>query len=333
MIKEVFLKLLSKIFLGVTLLRNYLYDHRFLDRYRSKLRVISVGNISVGGTGKTPLCLHIAKILKDQNRKPVILSRGYGGNIKGPHLVSKTDDGKTCGDEAILMAKKGIAPVVIARSRSKGAQFIEKENLGDVIILDDGLQHRKLFRNVNIVSINVTEDAVVDSFVKGTLLPYGYLREDRERALKRASYIVLSQRRPAALMQPPPDALLKLLPLGVPVFLSSFEPGAVNELKGEKVLAPCEVVAFCAIANPQSFLDTLKSAGFKIKESFLFRDHHVFSSSEIAEIKNKAGGLPLVCTEKDAVRLLDSQMEGVFALQGKVVVLPQDDFSKVLAAV
>ena len=184
------LSLLSAIYNLLTKVRNLLYDKGILSSYKSNLKVISVGNISVGGTGKTPLVIYLSKILKDKGYKPVVLSRGYKGSIKGPHLITDTNTYHEVGDEPLLIKNLASVPVVIAKKRVKGAKIIEELKLGDIIILDDGFQHRALKRDLDIVCIDASSEESVSKFFTDKLMPAGRLRESRASGLKRANAVV-----------------------------------------------------------------------------------------------------------------------------------------------
>lgn len=298
------LKLSSILFGAVTWLRGWLYDRRILRTYRSSIPVVSVGNITAGGNGKTPLCLFVAHELAKRGRKPVILSRGYGGSVRGPHRVSPADTADLVGDEPVLMAQEGF-PVYVGRRRVHGAKRIEQDGAGDVIVLDDGLQHRALYRDVEIVSIFAGTERSIVEFLKGELLPLGMFRESRRRALQRASLIIVSQRKVMTLEALPPvdERILRILPDGSEVFRSYLEPGKVVHIDTNDVVHPGSVCAFAAIANPEGFFQSLESLGFSLKQRFAFRDHHAYTNEELAAIFAEHPGLTFVCTAKDAVKL------------------------------
>jgi tetraacyldisaccharide 4'-kinase len=324
---------LAMIFKLITKVRNFLYDKNFLSIYKSNLPVISIGNISVGGSGKTPLALYVVQLLLAKGKKPVVLMRGYGGKLKGPHLVEEGDSFLDVGDEALLIKKLSGCPVVIARKRSEGAQLIEKSNLGDIIVLDDGFQHRALYRNLDIVCVNASEDSVTDSFIHNKLLPYGLLREDCKDALKRATVFLLTLRKPAALMKQEPKEILSILPPNKPVFMSFFEvDGVLNGVSREK-LAPCEIVAFCGIANPDAFFSSLEYLGYKVVSKFIFADHYMFSQDDIDRLFTSAERRPLVCTEKDFVRLNITDCQNVYVLVGHCKIVPAEQFEGVIMQV
>lgn len=324
-------KLLGACIYGViTRIRGILFDLKILGSYRSSLPVVSVGNITAGGNGKTPLCLLIARELQKRGYRPAILSRGYGGRIRGPHRVSTADTPRDVGDEPVLMAECGI-PVYVARKRVAGARLIESDGSADVIILDDGLQHRALVRDVDIVSIFAGSEQAIQSFIKGALLPLGMFREDRDRAIQRASLFVVSQR---AVIEdgkvPEVDPrLLQLLPKSGVVFRAYLEAQGVSSMIDGAPVAVQPVCACAAIANPEGFFQSLERLGFEVRERIAFPDHHDFSEAEMTALLHRHPGVPFVCTEKDAVKLRargDAVKQRFAVLRVAARVVPHDAF-------
>ena len=326
--------LLAAIFDGITQLRNALYDQGILPVYRSKLPVVSVGNVTVGGNGKTPLCEFLAADLKARGFTPVILSRGYGGHVRGPYRVRPTDSPMMVGDEPILLASLTNVPVFVARSRVTGIQRIEEEGAGDVVILDDGFQHRALARDCNIVSIFIGSDEGIQSWLDGSLLPKGRYRENRERALTRADIIVLSERRVFGAgegLPPVPPAVLATLPPNVPVFRSYLESDGIRMANGatSERLPTGPVVTFAGIASPEGFFESVRRLGYTVCEERPFPDHHVYTASDISELIASAKGRPLVCTAKDLVKLRqipNLSLDGIAVMQVTPRVTPADAF-------
>ena len=328
------LGVVAAIFDGVTRVRNRLYDIGFLRSYKSRIPVISVGNVTVGGNGKTPLCEFLAKDLLARGYKPVILSRGYGGHVRGPYRVRTKDTPSMVGDEPLLLAAVTGVPVFVARSRVAGVQRIEEEGAGDVVILDDGLQHRALARVCNIVSIFIGSDEGVHSYLDGGLLPKGRFRENREGALGRADIIVLSERRVFGVgegIPPVPSEVLATLPKKVPVFRSILESEGVrmvNDTTGALLpLGP--VIAFAGIASPEGFFESVRRLGYTVEEERTFPDHYVFSSEDISDLKRAAKERPLVCTAKDLVKLRQLpqlSLDGIAVMQVTPRVVPADAF-------
>ena len=312
--------------------RGTLYDYHILRSYRSRIPVVSIGNVTAGGNGKTPLCLFLAQEFAARGLKPAILSRGYGGSERGPYRVNPADSAAHVGDEPLLMAQSCSVPVYISRSRVRGAKKIEQEGLADIILLDDGFQHRALEREVDIVTIFAGTTGAIDEFLEGRLLPEGLFREPRDRALKRASAVVISERRVITDSDnlPPIDSrLLGVLPPGMPVFRSFFEAVGVRNVETEKPLEARRVHAFAAIANPATFFDSLRELGFTVVSHKAFPDHHAFSEADLRALRFEHPDLPLVCTSKDAVKLSDVHPElrgQCYALQVAVKVVPTDAF-------
>jgi tetraacyldisaccharide 4'-kinase len=202
------------------------------------------------------------------------------------------------------MARYGY-PVYIARRRVAAVKRIELEASADVIVLDDGLQHRALHREVDIVSIFSGTDEAVDGFVKGELLPLGLFREARSKALKRASIAVVSQRKVMREDEVPEVDLriARVLPKAMPVFRSFLSPISVTGLKTGEVVSPRQIAAFAAIANPDGFFQSLDGLGFTVQERFCFEDHYQYDEADIRKIIESVPHGWLVCTEKDAVKL------------------------------
>lgn len=327
-LKSIIYPSLAAVFRFITTQRNRCYDRGLIKSHRCQLPVISVGNVTVGGNAKTPLCIYLANELKKSGRRPALLSRGYGGRTIGPHLVDSSDSPAMVGDEPLLLLRHAGVPVVIARNRIEGSRYIEKHGIADLIILDDGFQHRRLARNIDIVSIDVGSRDAIDRFCRGAILPLGLFREDRDAALKRVDIIILSTRRPLSESDRFDQRVLDLLPPGKAVFRSCIEPEMPIPVGGGEELRPGAVVAFCGIAGPEGFFMTLKSLGFDLKAEIALRDHHVFSGSGLKRIRKDYPNLPLICTEKDAIKLesLITKERGIYYLPIKTVVNPQRDF-------
>jgi tetraacyldisaccharide 4'-kinase len=260
--------------------------------YRSPLPVICVGNFTAGGSGKTPLALHLAKLAAEENREPWFLSRGYGGKLKGPVRVDPARHGADdVGDEPLLLARA--APTVVARDRRKGAEAIEVlASKKAVVIMDDGLQNPSLAKDLSI--------AVVDAqrgFGNGRVVPAGPLRAPLEVQGKLVQLVLLMGQNPNA----DTSIVRKLRDLtAAPIVCAQTcaDDGAAK-FKGQRV------VAYAGIANPGRFFATLALLGADIVERWAFADHHVFSEAEardLVEIAEHADAL-LVTTEKDLARL------------------------------
>jgi tetraacyldisaccharide 4'-kinase len=271
---------LSAIYGAVTGTRNALYDRGLLRARRLQGPVISVGNLSAGGSGKTPFVMLLGELLKARDIKFDVLSRGYGRKSKGVRLVDPAGLPSEFGDEPLLMARKLQAPVVVGEDRYEAGRFAESRFGVQLHLLDDGFQHRVLARDFDIVLVT-PQDA------KDKLLPSGRLRESLS-SLRRADAVVLSSG--AAADSFPLDGKLVwrvrrgILPQNVP---------------------PRPVV-FCGIARPQNFVLQLKTANIEPVAEAFYRDHHAYSEPDVRELlalkqRSEAGGF--VTTEKDAVNL------------------------------
>ncbi|MCB0320018.1 MAG: tetraacyldisaccharide 4'-kinase [Bdellovibrionales bacterium] len=292
--------LLSKIFHFVTSLRNTLYDIGLLPTYRSPLTVVCIGNVVVGGSGKTPLVQHFIEDFQKQGRRPVVLSRGYKGRLQGPIQVAPGHTAEEVGDEPRMLASLNSVPVVVAKSRVKGARWIESNNLGDVILLDDGYQHRALCRDMNVLTFGIRDGVVLESLEGNRLLPFGLLRESLSQALTRATHIVFHHRGPKL----PPELVRRAQKsIGTrSVDFHMWESGGKVTLNGKKI-EPQEIIAFCGIARPEGFFESLRSAGFLLAECVVYQDHQKYTEEELTQLKTQRPDRILVCTEKDFVRI------------------------------
>lgn len=316
---------ISQIYSLVTTIRNLLFDWGVLRTYKSSIPVISVGNISAGGTGKTPCVIYIASLLKSKGFKPVVLSRGYGGSFQG--VISSEDDPLVVGDEPIMISRRLNIPVVVFKSRVKGAKLIEEKALGNVIILDDGLQHRYLARKLDLVLIPIDSAERIDDFILNRLIPHGMLRENTYQALKRASAVIFSERKINKSSEA--STLVPYIPSSLPCFLYKIDSASVLDSSG-KPLPPQKIHVVCGIAHPQSFVETLKSLGFEIISLTTYPDHHYYPKSSIETIRLNGKEFPVVCTEKDWVKL--SRVQGITVYWCKIetsisLIRGDDDFS------
>jgi len=290
----------------IVVLRNRAYDWGLLRVARVKTPVISIGNITVGGSGKTPFARFLAEHLLSSGRRPVILSRGYGGSDAGPRLVVATDSPKEVGDEAVMQARAfgERVPVVIARERVQGANYIERQKLGDVILLDDGFQHRKLGRNLDLLLFDSADYPTNASLSKIRLLPAGTLRESLRPALRRADAVVLVERTSAGASPASPA-----IHFSKPTLRFRVTPRRYRDLRsGDELaltdLAGVRAIALTAIAKPESFVELLQGLGVLVEKNFFFRDHHLFQSSDLIPLHDSAAsGLVVITTEKDSVKL------------------------------
>jgi len=271
---------LASIFGAGVRLRNALYDRGNVPVRRLQGPTISVGNLSVGGSGKTPFVLLLGELLKTRGVKFDVLSRGYGRHTQGVLRVEPGGSSRDFGDEPLLIARRLGVPVVLGEDRYEAGVFAEKEFGPQLHVLDDGFQHRALARDFDIVL--VTPDNARDR-----LLPAGLLREPVS-SLRRADAVVLtSGASPQAF---PVDGKL----------VWRVRRGIVAKN------VPARPVAFCGIARPQSFLLQLRTAGVQPAAEAVYRDHYIYREEDVREllrVKTESEAEGFVTTEKDAINL------------------------------
>ncbi len=293
----------SVLFSLIVRIRQKLYRYGILPKKRFPVPVIVVGNLTVGGTGKTPLVIHIAELLKQNGFKPGIVSRGYKGKHKGPVSVFKDSDPKMVGDEAVLLAKYLSCPVFIARNRKVALKKLLQMNKVDVVISDDGLQHYALHRNIEI--------AVLDGqrrFGNGYCLPAGPLREPEER-LKRVDLIVNN----GGILKED-EYQMEYVPRPLYSALYTMHKQPLDSFKGQVVHA------IAGIGNPTRFFQLLVSYGLQIIPH-IYPDHHKFSPKDIYFSDN----LSVIMTEKDAVKCMQFADTRHWVLPIKASVTPLFD--------
>jgi tetraacyldisaccharide 4'-kinase len=271
---------LSEIYGGVVWARGAFYDHGLLRSRRLRGSVISVGNLSAGGSGKTPFVILLGELLKARGISFDVLSRGYGRKTSGVLLVDPGGLPQNFGDEPLLIARQLQVPVVVGEDRYEAGRFAESRFGSQIHLLDDGFQHRGLARDFDIVLVS-PEDA------RDSLLPAGRLREPLG-ALRRADAVVLAS-------GASPEA---------------FPVTGKTVWRVRRGILPQNIpprpVAFCGIARPQSFLLQLRSAGIDPVAEAFFRDHHAYTEKDVRDLmqlqrRSEAGGF--ITTEKDAVNL------------------------------
>src|SRR5713101_3985338 len=271
---------LSSLFgLGVRV-RNALYDRGLARAQRLSGPVVSIGNLSVGGSGKTPFVLLLGELLKARGLKFDILSRGYGRQSHGIALVDPSGSSRDFGDEPLLMARRLGVPVVVGEDRYQAGVFAENKFGLQLHLLDDGFQHRALARDFDI-SLVTSEDA------RDRLLPAGRLREPLA-SLRRADAVVLAS-----------GAVPDSFPLNGKVVWRARRGILPNNV-------PSRPVVFCGIARPQNFLLQLRTAGIEpVAEAFI-GDHHAYTERDIRDLlklRQQSEAEGFVTTEKDAINL------------------------------
>ncbi len=277
---------LSLIYGTASALRNALFDHGIFPVQRLARPVLSVGNVSVGGSGKTPFVIALGELLKARGIRFDVLSRGYRRRTRGVLVVGPSGSAADFGDEPLLIARSLGVPVIVGESRCEAGRLAEKTFESQLHILDDGFQHRSLARDFDIVLIAGPE-------FDDRLLPWGRLREPLS-SLERADAIVL----PAEL------AIESAALRGKPVW----------RMKREIIVptAPERPVVFCGLARPQQFFAQVRTAKISPAAEVIFRDHHAYDRGDIERLlamRATLGAGGFVTTEKDAVNLGPLQSE------------------------
>ncbi|MGC6512748.1 MAG: tetraacyldisaccharide 4'-kinase [Parvibaculales bacterium] len=273
--------------------------HNFATPSHCGRPVICIGNINLGGTGKTPATLMIAELLKDAGHKPAVLSRGYGGSLKGPLAVDPNrHSAAEVGDEPLMMSAD--VPVIIGADRHRTARLaiLDPDIAADILLMDDGLQNPALSRAYNI--------AVIDAetgFGNGRVFPAGPLREMPESALGRLDGIFLLHRdtsQRTGLRHDVQTFLEHCRQRGIDIFECRIEAQLSFKPQREDI-----ILGYCGIGRPQKFFDTLADLGFKNIHTAAFADHHPFSERDARRLLDLAAinGAHLITTRKDMSRL------------------------------
>lgn len=308
-------------------LRNRLYDLGGLPMQGVSARVVSVGNLAVGGTGKTPIVLWLAERLAARGHRVAIVARGYRKQRRGVvvvgrdgHALVAATDG---GDEAVLLARRFAGPVIVGEDRVAAAATAHTECGAEIILLDDGFQHRRLRRDLDLV-------VLADDPRTQRCLPAGPLREG-VGALGRAGAVIV-----AGGSAPWADAVV---PRGLPVFRAETTVTALLEVRGGTwnsldpgVLRGTHVAALAGIARPERFLQQLVRLGARVGATRLLDDHHVFDQDDRCWIAAAARHGPVVTTEKDLVKILEIDgLPPVWALRVTADVQPADALIRLAA--
>ena len=285
--------------------RNQFYNWGLIKTISFNKPIISIGNITSGGTGKTPLVIYFAKLLLKIGKKPGIISRGYGRKSQGLQIIHdgkiSLSDVNISGDEPYLMARVlEKVPVVVCEDRSKGVRHLLKYYSVDVIIMDDGFQHRKVNRDLDIISVSAN-NKVVDY----KLLPWGNLRESLKN-IKRADLVIYTKtnnyKTPAITSKIQPFIKTKPIKSSIVSVLMKYDTsGCHNSLPPNKPM-----FAFCGIAEPNSFIKTALELGLNIEDRKFFRDHQDYTKAVIRKLSEQiriGTRTHVVTTEKDLVKL------------------------------
>lgn len=292
---------ISMVYDDIIRFRAFLYKIGLFKKTKIAVPVIIVGNITVGGTGKTPLILCLARYLIEEGYKPGIISRGYGGNAESwPQWVDENSNVNQVGDEAVLMAKRANCPLAVGPERVKAAEMLLENSDCNIILSDDGLQHYALERDIEII--------VVDGerrFGNGYILPCGPLRESVAR-LQKVDLVIVNG-------DATEDNEFSMAIKGdVAVNITTNEEKLLTEFSSFS----CHALA--GIGNPKRFFDILEQRGLSI-QNHAFPDHHKFSLEDITFNDDK----PVLMTEKDAVKCLQFATDKHWYLPVKAVPQPQ----------
>lgn len=300
----------------ITSIRNFLYDKGFLKSYSFDIPIIAVGNLSVGGTGKTPQIEYLIRLLSP-NYKIATLSRGYKRKSKGYVLADITSSAESLGDEPFQMHQKFPSiKVAVDADRKNGIEnLIKLTDKPDVILLDDAFQHRKVKAGLYIM-LSAYDDMFFDDF----MLPTGNLRESRSGA-KRADIIVITKC-PRELSISEQERIKAKIKFEVPVFFSFIDYD--NNVHSEKEsLGISEIIdkdklIIAGIAKPTAFFNFIKRKNDTV---MIFSDHHNFSENDINTIREKSNGKIIITTEKDFVRLKTQNLNNLYYLPIKSTIL------------
>lgn len=281
---------LSLLFRGLSLLRRLVLA-RTAARRPHPVPIIVVGNITVGGTGKTPLLIRLARELIATDCRPGIISRGYGGPQKPqPVAVKPQSDPAECGDEPVLIAQRTDCPVVVDPDRYRAYQFLCEQHDVDVVLSDDGLQHYGLPRDMEIILID--GQRLVGN---GMCLPAGPLREPVSR-LSQADHVIINDPGDAPVRDRLPSDLVEMRIK--PRFLVNLKSGEKKPVNGAPFNIGATVHVVSGVGNPDRFFAALKHLPYTLRRHD-FPDHHPFTAEELAAIDEYQ---PIVMTEKDAVK-------------------------------
>jgi tetraacyldisaccharide 4'-kinase len=339
-----FLLPLSWLYGSGVALRNLFFDIEIFRSDRVSIPVISVGNISTGGTGKTPLVEHIVRILTAHGKKAAVIGRGYKRGTQGFVPVSDGDTIRTTaregGDEPVLLAEKlPNAVVLVDEHRARAATIAIAQYGVEVIVLDDGFQHRNLYRDLDIVLIDQRR-----SLTETPMLPAGNRREPLS-ALRRAQAVVLTNVDGHAELAKVQTSLKEFT--SARFFTCSYVPSVLRRIKtgfsmNLKSVKGKKAVVFCGIAEPDRFRNTLNELGSDVVDFMTFDDHHFFSQKEIRNVVERCkftNAEYILTTEKDAVRLSPPEIQNllsdqpVFCLEMKTEIHQKEEWERMILSI
>lgn len=299
---KAFLTFVSFGFQAGVKLKNAFYDRNLISSQKAPLKIVCIGNLTAGGTGKTPFILFLAKELI--NEKIAILSRGYRSHSENKNvLVSEQSSAEQIGDEPLLLSRRlKDVPIYIGGNRLSSAVLASKKG-ATIALLDDGFQHRKLAQDIKIVLLNAR-----DPWGKGHFLPRGYLREDPSR-LRDADFIVLNHIQDERQISSLKEEISSYS--SSPILMMLYKVGCIRDLHRKEISLNIGTKAgvFCSIARPDSFEETLKTMKITTTNHLFLPDHEPFDIADLERFAKSAkekGADSLFCTEKDAVKLSES---------------------------
>jgi tetraacyldisaccharide 4'-kinase len=336
-LKRVLLWVPARLYELAVRLRVAAYETEYLKPKRLDATVIGVGNITLGGTGKTPMVEYIARYLKSEDRRVAILTRGYGRKSSGMRILNHTQGEESnsadtqshveFGDEPLMLARNlPDVPIIINKDRHEAGRRAERELGAEVLILDDAYQHLALARDLNILLIDAT-----DPFGGFEMVPFGRLREPLY-GIKRADAVIIT-RADRPFDQGRTHAIIKYF-CGdkIPVMYVYSTVVRLRHLESNEVYEASEfrdwnMAVMCGIGNPEAFVSDILQAGMRVVSESLFADHYTYSQRELdrmIQAAREAGADSIVTTEKDAVRL-ESLNKGDFPIYAAQMEIESED--------
>ena len=329
------------IYSSIIKIRNWFFDNNVFKVRKTGAKVISVGNITVGGSGKTPAVMMVAQMLKNEEKKVGVLSRGYGRSSLGYQFVSDGDKINTtvdeCGDEMYFMSDELKIPSAVAERRVEGVRKLIRDSNIDTIILDDAFQHRWIHRNVDIV---IFDDSFLNKVGQSEqlLLPLGSMREPFE-SLNRADIIIINRKFSNKTEIP---AKLNKYFKNKKVFFGYYQTKGIFDVKTHHFFSNSEFqgqksLLVCGIARPDSFLSVLRKNEIDITNKMIFPDHKNYSLKEIQEIRKKFYGTnsySVLTTQKDSVKFTKYSKElddiDIYYLKIELRIDEQKEFNELI---
>lgn len=308
-LRIIFLPLVP-VYMFFTGIRNFLFDVGTFRAKKVNAKIVSIGNLTVGGSGKTPTVIYVTKLLKNAKLSVGVLSRGYGRTSKGYLLVSDGKEMKanveTCGDEIYQTVIECAVPAAVSEKRVVGAERFINETKVNAIVLDDAFQHRWIYRDLNILIFEQRFLLTKNKFRKMGL-PTGNMREPFS-ATKRADLIILNRK--FSRKQKISEELGYYLK-GKKVFTAYFKAIGFVDIKSQSFYTPEEFkgqksLVVSAVANPHSFLNVLRQIGIETTNKLIFRDHRIYTEDDIQNIRKQfyaTNVQSVLTTHKDAVKL------------------------------